>query len=184
MSPQTRLMRWLSGGDDDASAEGDRGGATRLLRSTGLPPVENNAGAYDVTIEEANVTPGADYWRVTRVYHLAPQENNGRHHIFLEGLSPEGVRIRTSQALITWDGGEQKVTLDKPESEPGANFPMWKWQVCSVKMLGLPSDSVHGLRTNHPDEPNPSGGGAGNTLFHHSFWSSSADQSARTRGQS
>lgn len=169
MSPQSRLIRWLSGGGDDASTEEESGGAQRSLRSTTQSPVENNAGNYGVTIEEAKVAPGADYWRVTRVYHLAPQENNGRHHIFLDGLSPDGVRINTSQARITWDGGEQVVTLDKPDNEPGANFPMWKWQVCSVEMIGLPSDKVHGLRTNHPDEPNPGGGGSGNTLFHHSF---------------
>ncbi len=57
------------------------------------------------------------------------------------------------------------VTVDKPANEPGTNFPMWKWQVCSVEMLDLPSDRVTGLHTGHPDEPP----GMGNTLFHHSF---------------
>jgi hypothetical protein len=40
---------------------------------------------------------------------------------------------------------------------------MWKWQVCAVEGLGLPSDRVENLHTGHPDEA------PGNTLFHHSF---------------
>ena len=68
-------------------------------------------------------------------------------------------------ARVTWEGGEQVITVDKPANEPGTNFPMWKWQVCTVEMLDLPSDRVTGLHTGHPDEPP----GMGNTLFHHSF---------------
>ena len=135
----------------------------------GLPPVENDAAAYGVTVEPAQVAPGTRYWRVRRVHHLTPEENGGKHHIFLEALTPDGQRAFQSQARITWDGGEQVVVIDKPLGEPGANFPMWKWQVCSVEMLGLPSDRVSNLHTAHPDEPNPDGSQSGNTLFHHSF---------------
>ncbi|MBX3000465.1 MAG: carboxypeptidase regulatory-like domain-containing protein [Caldilineaceae bacterium] len=174
MTTRNRFVRWLTGDpeDDDLpvlpSSLGRQQGNDRTL-STALPPVENNTIPYDVTIEEAKVTPGAEYWRAIRIYHLAPYENNGRHHIFLDALSPEGVRVRNSEAHITWEGGQQTVVLDKPDNEPGANFPMWKWQICSVRMLGMPSDTVHGLRTNHADEPNPDGSASGNTLFHHSF---------------
>jgi hypothetical protein len=174
MSTRNRIMRWLTGDPEDEEApvlpsvrsaqpEIDR------TRSTALASVENNTGAYDVTVEEARVAPGAEYWRAIRIYHLAPHENNGRHHIFLDALSPEGQRERNSEAQITWEGGQQTVALDKPDNEPGANFPMWKWQICSVRMVGLPSDTIHGLRTNHADEPNPDGSTSGNTLFHHSF---------------
>jgi hypothetical protein len=174
MSTRNRIMRWLTGDPEDeetpvlpsvrsAQPEMER------TRSTALASVENNAGAYDVAVEEARVAPGAEYWRAIRIYHLAPHENNGRHHIFLDALSPEGRRVRNSEAQITWEGGQQTVVLDKPDNEPGANFPMWKWQICSVRMLGLPSDAIHGLRTNHADEPNADGSTSGNTLFHHSF---------------
>lgn len=171
MSTMNRLMRWLTGDPEEEDNPQPRPSpsASAAPRSTALPTVENNAAAYDVTIEEARVAPGAEYWRAIRVYHLAPHENNGRHHIFLDALSPEGQRVRDSEAHITWEGGEQIVRLDKPDNEPGANFPMWKWQICSVRMLGMPSDAIHGLRTNHPDEPNPDGSVSGNTLFHHSF---------------
>lgn len=174
MSTRNRFVRWLTGDpeDDDMPALPSTLSAQPMNaagRSAALPSTENNAIAYDVSVEEAKVAPGAEYWRAIRIYHLAPHENNGRHHIFLDALSPEGDRVRNSEAQITWEGGQQTVVLDKPDSEPGANFPMWKWQICSVRMLGLPSDTIHGLRTNHPDEPNPDGSASGNTLFHHSF---------------
>ena len=100
----------------------------------------------------------------------------GNHHIFLDILDPAtapnpaspGGRVYGTRARITWDGGEQIVTIDKPLNEPGTNCPMWKWQVCDVIALGrpgeeLPSDRVTGMHTGHPDEAR------GNTLFHHSF---------------
>lgn len=135
----------------------------------------NDAEAYGVTITRAAVAPGGWYWQAVRVHHLTPEENNGNHHIFLEVLdpasssssNPEGRRVFGARARIAWEGGESVVTLDKPPHEPN-NVPMWRWQVCTVEILGLPgealpSDQVAGLHTGHPEE------GPGNTLFHHSF---------------
>lgn len=127
--------------------------------------VINDAVAYGVSIAAADVPVGATYWRAVRVHHLTPDENHGNHHIFLDALDEAGRRVYGARARVTWEGGEQVVTIDKPLNEPGANFPMWKWQVCAVEMLGLPSDRVLNLHTAHPDEPP----GTGNTLFHHSF---------------
>ena len=125
----------------------------------------NDATAYGVEITAAEVLPGAAYWRAIRVHHLTPAENHGNHHIFLDALDEAGVRIDGAKARVTWPAGEQTITVDKPPSEPGANFPMWKWQICAIEMLDLPSDQVTNLHTGHPDEPP----GTGNTLFHHSF---------------
>ncbi len=123
----------------------------------------NDAEAYGVRVVPAMVSPGSQLWRVTRVHHLTPQENGGRHHIFLDVLDENNQRIMGAQIRVTWQGGEQIVTVEKPLAEPGANFPMWKGQVCAVETLGLPSDRVENLHTGHPDEA------PGNTLFHHSF---------------
>lgn len=129
----------------------------------------NDATGYGVQIQPANVAPGAFYWQAARVHHLTPQENGGNHHLYLDVEdTAAGGRVNGARLRIAWDGGEQIVTVDKPVSEPGANFPMWKWQVCAVACLGLsgqelPSDRVTGLHTGHPDEA------PGNTLFHHSF---------------
>ena len=136
----------------------------------------NDAQGYGVTIVPATVAAGAWYWQAVRVHHLMPEENNGKHHIFLDLLDPAtapnpgslGGQVYGAHARIIWEGGEQTVTIDKPLNEPGANCPMWKWQVCDVVALGLPteelpSDRVAGMHTGHPDEA------PGNTLFHHSF---------------
>lgn len=123
----------------------------------------NDAEAYGVRVIQVDVPPGETFWRVIRVHHLTPEENGGRHHIFLDMLDENGQRIMGAQVRVTWEGGEQIVTIDKPGEEAGADFPMWKWQVCAVEGVGLPSDRVENLHTGHPDEA------PGNTLFHHSF---------------
>ncbi len=165
-----RVVRFLTGEDEPEEdvplSSTDSGAETRTAPSS---PPENDAVAYGVTVEEVHPAPGTLYWQVRRVHHLTPEENRGRHHIFIEAWKPDGTRAFGSRARVTWEGGEQVVPVDKPLTEPGANFPMWKWQVCSVEMMDLPSDKVHNLRTDHPDEPNPDGTTSGNTLFHHSF---------------
>ncbi|MCS7221556.1 MAG: hypothetical protein RML36_11115 [Anaerolineae bacterium] len=123
----------------------------------------NDAEAYGVRIVPVTVSPGSQLWRVTRVHHLTPQENGGRHHIFMDVLDENNRRIMGAKLRVTWQGGEQIVTVEKPLNEPGANFPMWRGQVCAVEAVGLPSDRVENLHTGHPDEA------PGNTLFHHSF---------------
>ncbi len=129
----------------------------------------NDAGAYGVTITRLDPAPGTTFWRVKKVHHLTPDENRGNHHIYLDALDEAGQRLYGSQAKVTWAGGEFVVTVDKPANEAGANYPMYKWQKCAVEMVGAPSDTVHGLSSSHPDEPNPNGSQSGNTLFHHSF---------------
>lgn len=146
------------------------------VRSTGPRVVVNDALAYGVSIVNAAPAPGAWYWQAVRVHHLTPEENNGNHHIFLDlldptlgdGQNPDGERLFGARVRLAWDGGEQTITIDRPLSEPGANFPIWRWQVCSAQALGLqgqelPSDRVTGMHTGHPDEA------PGNMLFHHSF---------------
>lgn len=143
--------------DETTLVPGDRAAA-------GLPPA-NDATGYGVTVIPADVPPGRPFWRAVSVHHLTPDENHGNHHLYLDALDEQGARVLGARGRITWDGGEQIVTVDKPANEPGTNFPMWKWQVCEVEMMNLLSDRVAGLHTGHPDEPP----GTGNTLFHHSF---------------
>ncbi|MBX3050001.1 MAG: carboxypeptidase regulatory-like domain-containing protein [Caldilineaceae bacterium] len=169
MSSMDRFVRWLTGeeGGENPSM-GDRS-PIRNADGSGLLALETNAEPYGVTVETAEVMPGSRYWRATRVHHLSPQENNGRHHIYIDAVKADGTRAFNTQAHITWEGGEHTATLDKPLNEPAANFPMFKWQKCTVEMQGMPSDKVHGISSSHPDEPNPDGTQSGNTLFHHSF---------------
>ncbi len=128
-----------------------------------MTDVINDAEAYGVEIIPAAVEPGQEYWKVIVVHHLTPEENSGRHHIFLDAVDEAGNRLYGTLFTISWDGGSDTVVIEHQPPEPGANFPMWKWQVCSVEGVGAPSDRVINLHTAHPDEA------PGNTLFHHSF---------------
>lgn len=175
MSSMDRFVRWLTGeeGNENPSLSdnpflGERN-LSRKVDSAGLPALETNAEPYGVTVETVTVAPGTTYWRLTRVHHLSADENRGRHHIYIDARKADGSRAFNTQAHITWEGGEHTTTLDKPLNEPAANFPMFKWQKCTVAMVGMPSDKAHGISSSHPDEPNPDNSPSGNTLFHHSF---------------
>jgi len=182
-TPIKRLLLWLSGAPAEAlpaavepAAEPPAAAAPTVEPSAAagvdaLPPrglandAGNDAEAYGVRVAPADAPEGASYWQAVRVHHLTPEENQGRHHIFLDALDEAGSRVFGAQARVTWPEGEQTIAVEKPLGEPGANFPLWKWQVAALEMLGLPSDRVENLHTGHPDEPP----GMGNTLFHHSF---------------
>ncbi|RLT37623.1 MAG: carboxypeptidase regulatory-like domain-containing protein [Chloroflexi bacterium] len=168
MSSMDRFVQWLTGeeGEEPAAA---KHAASRAVDGSGLPSLESNAEPYGVTVEPVTVAPGTRYWRITRVHHLGRDENGGRHHIYIDAVQADGSRAFNSQAHVTWEGGEHVATVDKPPNEPGTNFPLFKWQVCTVEMLGMPSDRVRGISSGHPDEPYPDGTESGNTLFHHSF---------------
>lgn len=138
--------------------------------------VKNDASAYGVTVEPAAALAGAWYWRATHVHHLSPGENDGRHHIDVDVIqeveTPGGGRqfrrLSGARVRVTWEGGEQIVTIAGRPEEVGASLPLWREQVCTVEALGLPgaylpSDRVIGIHTGHPAE------GPGNSLFHHSF---------------
>ncbi len=134
----------------------------------GPEPPGNDATAYGVEIEEADVEGGQPYWRAVRVHHLTPEENGGKHHIFLDVLDEAGERLFGAQLRVTWDGQEQVIIAEERLNEPGANFPTFGGQRCAVEVLGLPdqtlpSDLVLNLHADHLDEP------PGNTRFHHSF---------------
>jgi hypothetical protein len=142
----------------------------------------NDAGTYDVRIEQADVPEGEPYWRVIGVHHLTPEENRGKHYVFLEALDEEGRRVRDPFAWAgwTWEGRRPEeradpVPLDKPANEPANNIVMYFGQIVTVWLNGLvpdaadPSDRVENLHTNHPDEPGP-GGELWNSIGHHSFY--------------
>jgi hypothetical protein len=128
----------------------------------------NDAVAYGVEIQPAQVEKGQQYWKVIKVHHLSPEENHGNHNIYVDLLDEDGNRIYGAKARMTWEGGQGEATIDKPENEPGTNFPLWKYQVGTVEGVGLPSDKATNLHSGHPDEPGPPAWG--NTLFHHSFY--------------
>jgi hypothetical protein len=133
------------------------------VRSSTLEVV-NDATAYGVSIVSAQVVQGEVYWKCIKVHHLAPEENQGNHHVYIDVLDENDQRVYGTQISIKWPTGSGIGTIDKPATEAGTNFPLWKNQVVEIKVIGRPSDSVAGLHTGHPNE------GSGNTLYHHSFY--------------
>lgn len=101
---------------------------------------------------------------------LTPAENGGNHHIYVDALDEAGKQIYGSQAKVTWAGGEQTLTVDKPADQAGTNYPVYKWQKCAVEIAGAPSNRVHGLSSSHPDEPNPDTARAAIRSFTTLFW--------------
>lgn len=133
-------------------------------------PVFNNADRYGVAIKklsEISVPVGAEkYWRVIGVHHLTGAENMGNHHVYVDVVDEDGVRLNGSRLVLT-QGNAAPVfaVVDKPANEAGTNFPMWSSTRATVAVEdSLPSESVSGLRTDHADEE------IGNTWGHHSFY--------------
>ncbi len=124
---------------------------------------ENDAGPYGVFVRQPAASPGDVVFRVLRVHHLTPEENRGQHHIFVDVLDEEGRRIPDTEVRIAWVGGSQVVRLDPDPFRPGVAFPMDKWNVYEVEVVGEPSARVVGLTAGHPPE------GRGNPEFRHSF---------------
>lgn len=136
----------------------------KVALSTLQPPI-NQAADYGVNVVKAPTGPA---WRCIGIFHLAPQENRGRHNVFVEVLDENGNRDRSPVVNWTWymDAPTQTVRLDKPDNEPAADIPVEKSYTVTLRVNGdgLDSDSVGGIHTRHADEAE------GNTYGHHSFY--------------
>lgn len=87
---------------------------------------------------------GEQYIRIERVRFVPESASGGRHHIYaMEPHDPSWIMN------VWWDGGPGAVPvpLDKPASEPAANFAMYGegYSVSFANGGGLRSDSVGGL---------------------------------------
>jgi len=123
----------------------------------------NDARPYGVLVRSVETTPGQPCWRVLHVHHMTPAENQDGHFIYVEVLNEEGRRVPGVEVQISWGGGEKIERVQAREDRPGIRFPMDRWSLYAVTLLGAPSERVIGLTASHPDE------GRGNRAFHHSF---------------
>ncbi len=141
----------------------------------------NQAEAYGVRVvtaqAEGKVAPGEKYWRLVRVRHLAPEENQGKHNAFVDAVDENGQRVRDAALRIgwTWEGRTPDQTadpkpLDKPDNEPAGNVDIYGGMHLVVWITGdgLASDRAENLHTNHADESGPHGE-LWNSIGHHSF---------------
>lgn len=126
----------------------------------------NEAKKYGVTVDEISVPPGTTYFKCVRVRHLPPEENVGKHHLFVDVWRKDGSRMNQAKLELLNNGSFRGIiTIDKPTNEPGTNTQMHMGDTLSVRVVSPPfsSDQVHGMHTRHEDE------GTGNTRGHHSF---------------
>ena len=141
-------------------------------QSTGVPVESssvNLASHYGIGIDSMLPQGAGRYWKVRQVRHLAPEENQGRHHIFVQAHFHPDSTSDEVLFLVEWEDGNQEYKLRRSRRESIGHVAMFTWQVCNVQMLGAPSEVVTGLTANHPDELLEDGTRSGNTLFHHSF---------------
>lgn len=137
-------------------------------------PIYNDAAKYEISVKElANITlplNAKQYWRVVGIHHLTGAENMGNHHIYADVLDGTGRRINQARLVMTQgNSAPQYAVVDKPANEAGTNFVMWSNTLGTVAVsypanAPLPSESVSGIRSTHPDEE------IGNTWGHHSFY--------------
>ena len=140
--------------------------------------LRREAAQYGVSVEPAVVTPGRYYWRVLGVHHLTPDENQGKHNVFVDIVSELGERVRDPNLRLEWgwkgqlpDEQVSPGIFDRPDDEPAGNIALYKGMSALVKVSGddLSSDKVSNLRTDLPDEATQSDL-LGNSFGHHSYY--------------
>jgi hypothetical protein len=124
-----------------------------------LPPrdLDPRLEALNVQIlEPQGVKPGQWYWRLVKAYWQNKEESGNDHTIYINVLDEHGGRIVGQTVELRWqDGSLSVVTEDKPPNEYSSNFPMYNTLGSySVRVAGLPSDTIVGLGMGTPEQPN------------------------------
>lgn len=138
-------------------------------------PSNNDAARYGVKVHRVG---GEPVWGVVGVHHLTPEENKGKHNIYVDVVDNNNKRYPPSTGVgIGWEWEGRFDTqsapvkpLDKPDWEPHGNVDIYRGMKMRVWIShAVPSDSVTGLTSDLPDELGP-GGEIWNSVGHHSFY--------------
>lgn len=136
-----------------------------VKRKEYLPMVISNADWVKVTRAQ---TSGLA-WRAKGIRHLSPEENGGRHNVFVSA-TVDGNEVRNGSVYIAygWEGqdpGEKvsQIPLNKtaPDLSDIPVFPNQKLWVTLIDAGNFPSDIVSNLHGDLPDE--------NGDLHHHSY---------------
>lgn len=109
-------------------------------------------------------------YRVVAVYKLSPQENAGKHNLYIDVIDKlTGRRMKEVPIIWGWEGQrpDQIITplkLDKPDNEPMGSLPIWANQKIWAEPANRQADEVFNIHTMYLDE------GPGNTWGHHSWY--------------
>jgi CRP-like cAMP-binding protein len=124
--------------------------------------------------------PAVDF-KVEKVHHLTPCENEGNHNLYVLVLDPQGNGIPNVDVEFVWDGGSiigrsggknENIPMLGVNSKTTAGFVDWPNRKghYKVKVLAGTSEQTDWLSVDLPDErcdktDNPQA----NSLFHHSY---------------
>ncbi len=99
-----------------------------------------------VSIQEAAVSSGQQYWRLIDARWADEIQSGGKHHIYVEALDESGNRIVGQPIMVTWpEGALSGVTEDKAPPDYSYNFQMYAaGYAYTVNVDGLPSDRLSG----------------------------------------
>lgn len=133
-----------------------RAPATATPAVAPLAPIiwDTRLDALGITLVSATIPPGQAYWRLVKAEFWDEKERQGKHHIFVDALDENGVRLIGQKIVVDWPGDRLiLVTEDKPAPEYSANFPLdvnhyppWgTLGAFTVWIDGLPSDKVAGM---------------------------------------
>ncbi len=142
----------------------------------------NLAKDYGVRVHRADaetIAIGDWGYRVIGVYHLTREENEQKHHVYIDVLNPDGQRVNGNVLEWQYEGepsgdASPPFKLDKNvHHEPSGNLGLWWGMVVSLSIQPGSekefSDIVSGLKSMHPDESKQQISPL-NTLGHHSFY--------------
>jgi CRP-like cAMP-binding protein len=99
-----------------------------------------------VSVQEASVGSGQQYWRLIDARWADEIESAGKHHIYVEALDENGNRLVGQPIVVTWgEGSERGLTEDKSPPDYSYNFQMYAAGYSyTVSMDGMPSDRLSG----------------------------------------
>lgn len=108
-----------------------------------------------VHIEEAQVAPGQQYWRLVEAKWGDEQESGGKHHIYVEVMDENGERIVGQPVTVFWGDGVATIpTEDKAPPDYAFNYMMYAaGNAYNVKVEGLPSDVLRGAGMGDIERP-------------------------------
>jgi hypothetical protein len=105
-----------------------------------------------VLLTHTTAVPG---WRVVRAEYRDVAQSQGRHHIYVDVLDENGVRVVGAPVYVLWRDGRHELTTEaKPGEESAANFPMYAAGSAYTLSLGVNSDAVSGMGLGDIATPN------------------------------
>ena len=114
-----------------AAAAGSEEQADAVDATAADPERANQAERYGVSIEPVHTQNADRHWKVRRVRHLTPEENNGQHHIFVQAHFQENSPHDEARVFIQWEDGSQELTLGKNQRESYLSFAMF---TCRIRL--------------------------------------------------